>query len=66
MTIEFPMSCGQRRVLPRLLRIIFLVLSLVIPVAVAAADNSAIVGVWKGKMDSLPMLTLTVEEETES
>jgi len=63
------MSCGQRRVLPRLLRTIFLVilvLSLVIPVAVAAADNSAIVGVWKGKMDSLPMLTLTVEEETES
>jgi hypothetical protein len=53
-------------VLPRLLRIIFLVLSLVIPVAVAAADNSAIVGVWKGKMDSLPMLTPTVEEETES
>jgi len=45
---------------------LFLVLSLVIPVAVAAADNSAIVGVWKGKMDSLPMLTLTVEEETES
>ena len=35
---------------------------MVIPVAVAAADNSAIVGVWKGKMDSLPMLTLTVEE----
>jgi hypothetical protein len=49
--------------MPRPLTIIFLVLSLVIPVAVASADNSAIVGVWKGKMDSLPMLTLTVEEE---
>jgi hypothetical protein len=44
--------------MPRLPTIVFLVLSFVIPVAVAAAVNSAIVGAWKGKMDSLPMLTL--------
>jgi hypothetical protein len=47
----------------RIPTVVFLVLSFIVPVAVASADNSAIVGVWKGKMDSLPMLTLTVEEE---
>jgi hypothetical protein len=47
----------------RIPTVVFLVLSLLVPVAVASADNSAIVGVWKGTMDSLPTLTLTVEEE---
>jgi hypothetical protein len=47
----------------RLPTVVFLGLSLIVPVAVASADSSAIVGVWAGKMDSLPMLTLTVEEE---
>ncbi len=37
-----------------------LALSFIVPVA--SADNSAIVGVWKGKMNSLPFVTLTVEE----
>jgi len=27
------------------------------------ADNSAIIGVWKGKMEGLPAVTLTIEEE---
>lgn len=49
--------------MPRIPTVVFLALSFIVPVAVASADNSAIVGVWKGKMDSLPMLTLTLEEE---
>lgn len=47
----------------RIPAVVFLVLSFIVPIAAASADNSAIVGVWKGKMDSLPMLTLTVEQE---
>ncbi len=31
--------------------------------AAPAVDNSPVVGVWKAQMDSLPMMTLTVEEE---
>lgn len=41
----------------------FLVLSLMGGAAVASPDNSAIVGVWKGKIGSLPAVTLTVEED---
>jgi len=47
----------------RLPLILFLVLSLFATAAAPPADNSAIVGVWKGKMESLPMLTLTLEED---
>ncbi len=47
----------------RIPAVAFLVISLIVPVAVAPADNSAIVGVWKGKTDSLPAVTLTLEEE---
>ena len=47
----------------RLPTVLFLVLSLVVPLKLASAENSPIVGVWKAKMDSLPFLTLTVEEE---
>ena len=40
-----------------------LLISLLIPALAAPSDNSAIVGVWTGKMDSLPTITLTVEQE---
>jgi hypothetical protein len=32
-------------------------------IAAPPTDNSVIVGVWKGKMQGLPAITLTVEEE---
>lgn len=39
-------------------------LFLLVPaLAAQVPDNSAIVGVWTSKMDSLPTITLTVEEE---
>lgn len=47
----------------RIPTVALLVLTLVVPVAFASADNSAIIGVWKANMGSLPFLTLTVEEE---
>jgi hypothetical protein len=31
--------------------------------AAPPTDNSSILGVWRGKMDSLPAITLTVEDE---
>jgi hypothetical protein len=31
--------------------------------AASPSDNSSIVGVWKAQIDSLPMMTLTVEED---
>jgi hypothetical protein len=40
-----------------------LLVSLVVPAMAGSDENSLIVGVWKGKMESLPWLTLTVEEE---
>jgi hypothetical protein len=42
---------------------VLLLFSSVATLAAPLPDNSAIVGVWTGKMDSLPMITLTVEEE---
>lgn len=41
---------------------LLLAVTLALAPAVAAPDNSAIVGVWKGSMNSLPLLTLTIEE----
>jgi hypothetical protein len=49
--------------MPRIPTVVFLALSVIATASATSADNSAIVGVWMAKMDSLPMLTLTVEEE---
>ena len=44
----------------------FVVVSLLMLTALAAppADNSAIIGVWQGKWDSLPFVTLTISDES--
>jgi hypothetical protein len=43
--------------------LVLVLLSLFVKLAPSPPDNSAIVGVWTAKMDSLPIVTLTVEEE---
>jgi hypothetical protein len=45
---------------------VLLLFSLVRALAAPLPDNSAIVGVWTSKVDSLPTIMLTVEEENGS
>jgi hypothetical protein len=47
----------------RVLIAVLLLLSAVSPLAALPPDNAAVVGVWTSKMDSLPTISLTVEEE---
>jgi hypothetical protein len=49
--------------MPHALTLVLVAPGLASVLAAPPIDNTPIVGVWRGKMDSLPAVTLTVEEE---